>query len=187
MTSEEGDEVSQDCSQRLPEVKHEMPRLQETCVARGGAHEGGARVPKRALRGYLSRIERQKTEDVSRTLHSRSLTLSGLSSIIIGQHGAGPSGDCPGHWVDVVHEADGGSDRYGMRPQDGREVHRHTMNAFFVKEGQAEAVDDVSGESLRPDLVREARMLEMKYFQDRKVYDHVPRSSIAATGGDSSE
>ena len=57
------------------------------------------------------------------------------------------------------------------------------MNAVVVREGQAEAVDDVSGESLRPDLVKEARMLEMKYFHDMRVYDHVPRSSIAATGG----
>ena len=40
------------------------------------------------------------------------------------------------------------------------------------------ACDDQSGESLRPELVREARKEEMKYFRDMKVYVKVATRSV---------
>ena len=45
------------------------------------------------------------------------------------------------------------------------------------------ACDDQSGESLRPELVREARKEEMRYFRDMKVYEKVDIAECwAATG-----
>jgi len=40
------------------------------------------------------------------------------------------------------------------------------------------AFDDVSGAALDPKLVREARRVEMEYFQKMKVYSKVPRRSL---------
>ena len=35
--------------------------------------------------------------------------------------------------------------------------------------------DNITGQTLRDDLVREARLTEMKYFQDKQVWAKVPR------------
>ena len=52
-----------------------------------------------------------------------------------------------------------------------------------AQNGMEEAADDVSGAYLDPSLVKAGRILELNYFKDMKVYDRVPRSHLAATGG----
>ena len=52
-----------------------------------------------------------------------------------------------------------------------------------MKNGIEEASDDVSGAYLDPALVQAGRILEMNYFRDMKVYERVPRSHLATTGG----
>ena len=44
--------------------------------------------------------------------------------------------------------------------------------------GVAYAFDDVSSAALNPELVKEARQLEMKLFAQMGVYSRVPRSTV---------
>ena len=57
------------------------------------------------------------------------------------------------------------------------------MSALYVREGVEEAVDDVSGAYLNPELVAEARKLEMKFFNDMRVYDRVSRAEMQERQG----
>ena len=41
----------------------------------------------------------------------------------------------------------------------------------------------MSGAPLDPQLVKEARAVEMRYFEDMRVYTRVPRSHQKETGG----
>ena len=52
------------------------------------------------------------------------------------------------------------------------------MNVLMCQHGVAYADDDVSNAALDPELVMQARKLEMKFFSDMGVYTRVPRSSI---------
>ena len=45
------------------------------------------------------------------------------------------------------------------------------------------ASDGVSGAHLQPELVHEARKVEMKFIEDMKVYDRVDRSEMLNRGG----
>ena len=94
-----------------------------------------------------------------------------------------PPGQWPKHWMDTIHEADG----HGMdgSPEDrgGEQILENGMCALYAQAGVEYAVDDVSGAMLDPKLVREGRDTEMKFFDGMKVYDRVPRSEQAQTGG----
>ena len=57
------------------------------------------------------------------------------------------------------------------------------MNALVQKiSGDWECSDDVSGAPLDEKLLREARALEMHFFEKMGVYTRVPRSEIYKTG-----
>ena len=57
------------------------------------------------------------------------------------------------------------------------------LSALYISEGIQQAVDDVSGAVLDPRLVGEARALEMKFFNDMRVYDNVPQAEMLARRG----
>ena len=79
----------------------------------------------------------------------------------------------------------GGDDAIGTRPQNEQLLLRQEVDALLSKDGITEAWDDVSGKSLKPELVAEARRLDMEYFERMKVYSRVPRSHQSATRGTS--
>ena len=59
-----------------------------------------------------------------------------------------PRGNWPGGWVDMIHEEDGGMDKFGGRIRDGRNEMKEHLHALLVREGVVEAWDDVIGGGL---------------------------------------
>ena len=104
-----------------------------------------------------------------------------------------PAGNWPGNWGDSVHEEDGGSDEIGMQlrgandvqcgRQEGREMLRNMVAKLSQKDGTITAWDDVSNENLVPQLVMDARQVELDFFKSMHVYDKVPRQQQKDTGG----
>ena len=92
-------------------------------------------------------------------------------------------GQWPANLRDDMHQADGGYETHGVRPQDGRKLLSDAIHALQIKYGIEYAIDDVSGEELDPTLMKEARQMEMKYVEEMKVYDRVPRAQQKETGG----
>ena len=72
-----------------------------------------------------------------------------------------PKGEWPDEWMDRLHEEEGGMDKFGVRMTDGREHLKREVGSMMMREGMAEAWDDVSGAWLDPALVAEARRTEM--------------------------
>ena len=77
-----------------------------------------------------------------------------------------------GHGVDAL-----------AKDRQGENILVQELCSLYIQHGIEEAVDDVSGALLDPGLVRAGRTLEMKYFKDMRVYDRVPQTHIATTGG----
>ena len=94
-----------------------------------------------------------------------------------------PIGEWLSHWVDNVHEPDGGEDLFGGRPRDGIEIMKKHMDALYHSNGMPEAWDDMNGVFLDPDLVVAARAEEMAFFKKLGVYKRVPRSKVTELGG----
>jgi hypothetical protein len=94
-----------------------------------------------------------------------------------------PVGEWLSHWVDNVHEPDGGEDLFGGRPRDGIDIMKKHMDALYHSNGMPEAWDDMNGVFLDPDLVIAARAEEMAFFKKLGVYKRVPRSKVAEMGG----
>ena len=69
----------------------------------------------------------------------------------------------PSHWNDLVHGEDGGYDMFACRVQDGCAVLRQELAKLAVSGGEEWAVDAVSGVSLDPELVKEAREVDMTF------------------------
>ena len=80
-----------------------------------------------------------------------------------------PNGDSCKHWIDPVHEEDGGNDGFGPRPQRGIELLKDELALFTFKTGIAFARYDVTGTEIVPDLVVTARQEEMTYFKKLRV------------------
>ena len=57
------------------------------------------------------------------------------------------------------------------------------MSGLSYRGGYEAAWDDVSNENLVPELVHQARAVEMEYFEKLGVYDRVPKSHQLTTGG----
>ena len=89
-----------------------------------------------------------------------------------------PIGNYPYHWPDGIHELDGHALGSTLTSRGGEAALYTEMNALMVQNGIEYAEDDVSGASLDPTLVRQARDLEMKFFNDMSVCDRVPRSQL---------
>ena len=94
-----------------------------------------------------------------------------------------PNGEWPENWVDTVHEMDGHSIGADGGDRTGEEFLKREIYSLYCQAGIEYAEDDVSGAVLDPEAVRLGRSVEMKYFEDMKVYDRVPRSEQAQTGG----
>ena len=96
---------------------------------------------------------------------------------------AKPTGKWPKHWADTIHEADGHNLDGLPEDRGGEELLANGMFALYAQAGVDYAEDDVSGAMLDPALVREGRDTEMKFSESMKVYERVPRSEQAQTGG----
>ena len=86
---------------------------------------------------------------------------------------ARPIGEYPEHWLDDWHELEGGDDKFGVRPQNGVTMLQAEMSGLSYRHGYEMAWDDVSNESLVPELVHQARAVEMEYFEKLGVYEKV--------------
>ena len=100
---------------------------------------------------------------------SRTDEAGGCKSILQVEPGIAPEPKPP-EWRDTAHEEDGGMDAVGPRPQDGRDMLREEMMVVMTKNGEVQAWDEVSGKPLDPQLVAEARKVEMQYFESMGVY-----------------
>ena len=89
----------------------------------------------------------------------------------------------PLSWSDSIHEADGGDDEVGPRPQNGQSIFQEELCSLMVRHGCMEAWDDVSVKQLDAVMVAAARRTEMEYFEKLGVYERVPREHQTKTGG----
>ena len=109
-------------------------------------------------KAICSGLARQKLHDASSQCESRLLNFRQLSSIIEKCSGSRPVGAWPSHYVDIVHEKDGGDDRGHRRVQDGVAVLDAMLAGLDMRHGVIpvawEDVDDMS--ILKPELVIEA-------------------------------
>ena len=94
-----------------------------------------------------------------------------------------PAGNWPSHWSDMIHEFDGHDMNAAGEDRTGESILLEQLSALYVQNGIDAASDDVTGAWLDPSLVREGRAVEMKFFSDMGVYEIVPRSEQAETGG----
>ena len=182
--------------------RHVAEELSRRC--RGGhshVHLEGGRAsaaqvyPVRLCEAILRGVLKQKNADKGRLVDMPRMRNAQLSSFIgaiggmelnIVEESADmcrPKGSWPEHWLDPVHEQDGGCDRFGALPQNGIQILKAELDALTWKDGIAVAKDDVSGVELVPELVKAARAEEMAYFKKLGVYKIVPRSHQKRTGG----
>ena len=77
-----------------------------------------------------------------------------------------------------LHEQDGGHDLHGYRPQDGRSILSDHVDALRVRSGEMSARADVTGANLIPDMVQQARRVDMDYFEPMGVYERVPCEAL---------
>ena len=90
----------------------------------------------------------------------------------------------PSDWKDLVHDEDGGYDMFGRRtPQDGRLTLKQELSKLALSDGQHWAQDDVTGGELDPELVKQAREVEMTFFRKMEDYTRVPRAMQKMKGG----
>ena len=82
-----------------------------------------------------------------------------------------PIGSYPQNWSDGIHDLDGHALGSTLTSRDGEAALYTEMNALMVQNDIEYAEDDVSGGSPDPALLRQARDLEMKFFNDMGVYD----------------
>ena len=75
-----------------------------------------------------------------------------------------PAGCWPEHWADKLHESEGGRDIFGSRPQLGQSICKEEIFGLMIKNGQASAWDDVTEKYLDPELVQQARQVELEYL-----------------------
>ena len=94
-----------------------------------------------------------------------------------------PCGEWPVHWVDGIHEFDGHNVDAQPEDRDGEEWLMGELSSLYAQHGVEYAADDVSGAALDPAAVHKGRGVEMDYFRSMRVYDRVPRSEQAVTGG----
>ena len=177
----------------------------------GGRAAAAAIYPEALCQAICRGFIRQKKQDASRQVATGRMDKSQVKSLLqhisscnaVPSRGASsllslverdgrsrPIGDYPSHWVDDMHQLDGGSERFGVRPQDGVEVLakemdalNREMHALSCKHGIEKASDDVTNQRLEPQLVKDARKLEMEYFERLGVYEKVERAHQQKTGG----
>ena len=140
----------------------------------GGRAAGAQVYPEDLCRAILRGVVRQKAMDAKQSrvvvppmsAGQISSFIRSLSGVEIGSvrefaNRSEPIGKWPKHWVDHVHEADGGMDVVGSRPQRGIEILQAELDMLPMRNGMTYANDDVSGEDLLPEWVVLARQEEI--------------------------
>ena len=96
-------------------------------------------------------------------IHSRVLGKPQIGSIIEAAGLARPVGDWPKHYIDPMHELDGGCDRVHRRQQDGSSCLSELLAGLDMRCGVIPvAWDDANDNAwLKPELVVKARATEM--------------------------
>ena len=94
-----------------------------------------------------------------------------------------PIGDWPEKWADHTHEIGGRGVDSQPEGRLGEHILVSELRGLYIQHGIEEATVDVSGAYLDLALVKAGCILEMNLFMDMKVYDCVPRSYLATTGG----
>ena len=119
-------------------------------------------------------LAEQKRHDLSRKLTMLPMCekkVSSLASLCCEASGAvgtwptapvKPIGDFPLTWMDGIHDEDGHGLATTIDNTDGEEKLIRELNVLMCQHGVAYAYDDVSDAALEPDLVMQARKLEMK-------------------------
>ena len=82
-----------------------------------------------------------------------------------------------------MHDEDGGFDMFGRRTQDGRATLKHELAKLAFADGTEWAQDDMSGVEFDPELVKQAREVEMTFLRKLQVYNRVPRAMQRMKGG----
>lgn len=77
-----------------------------------------------------------------------------------------PIGDYPKHWSNGIHDLDGHQVRSNIENRDGELILKNELSALMAQVVVEHATHDVSGASLDPAMVRDARRFEMKFFND---------------------
>ena len=154
------DELDRRCG---PEMKHEHVPLMEGRAAAAQVY------PKPLCTAICKGVARQKAYDMIDKRQSKVLEARRLSSIVESICGTKPRGEWPNRYVDIAHEKDGRSDKFGERLQDGVSILDNMLAGLSMKYGVLPmAWDDVNeGNALIPEKVIEARKLEMQYFARR--------------------
>ena len=94
-----------------------------------------------------------------------------------------PKGAWPEHWIDRVHEPDGHALRSDPNDSTGEDMLAEMLSTLTLTNGQYTAFDDVTSAALDPQMVWDARKLEMKFFDDMGVYKRIKRSEMVSAGG----
>ena len=94
-----------------------------------------------------------------------------------------PKGDWPVKWTDQVHEPDGRARNSDPNDSSGEDMLSEMISALVYTNGGYTAFDDVSSAGLDPQMVWDARKLEMKFFDDMGVYKRIKRGEMTAAGG----
>ncbi len=89
----------------------------------------------------------------------------------------------PEHWVDAVHEEEGGQDALGSRPQDGRRLMREGLDMLSRTGGCMTAWDEITGTELGIEGVRKARKMSIRLLKDSNVYTRFKRECMQKEGG----
>ena len=122
----------------------------------GGRAAGAQVYPDGLCRAMLRGVAQQKKYDGDSKVATTPMSIGdtrrfigSLSSVCLGTAKEvleeGLRGNWPKHWVDEVHEPDGGNDEFGLRPQRGVEILESELQSLTFRDGIAIAKDDVSG------------------------------------------
>ena len=144
--------IAKELSRRCTPGQHVHIALDE------GRAKAAERYPPGLVRAIITGLKNQIKEDGKSLIDTRPVSSLQLRKVLT-EFGSPP------HWVDNQH-SDGVDE----------EITKMELNALRVKNGEAWAVNDVSGSALDPTSVKAARALELEYFHIMKVYTKVPRS-----------
>ena len=86
-------------------------------------------------------------------------------------------------WEYNIHDFGGGDNDVGPSPQNGQDNLEKELTTLMVADGCAQTWDDVNGNELDAELVKQARVAEMEYFEKLGVYERVDRSHQKSTNG----
>ena len=123
-----------------------------------GRAKQAAIYPRQLCEAVCKGIKSQKEYDEKKMCCSKSLNAMEIKGVL-------SDAGYPPHWIDSRHE--------------WTEEDKIVANEIFflsVKEGTAWAYDDVSGAVLPPQLVKDARKLEIEYVKKMGVYTKVPKA-----------